>query len=250
MKAIVTAAGLGSRLEHHTAERPKCMVEVAGRSILGHQLDALAANGISEIHIVRGYLGDRIVAPGATFHENHDFRRNNILLSLFCAESAMEGPFLSSYADILYGPEVVRAVLDAPGDIVLVVDTQWARAYEGRKDHPVTQAELTEVEGGRVRRVGKQVGPESALGEFIGLARYSAEGSRLLRGVFAEVRNAYAGREDEPFQAAPAFRKAYLTDLFLEMIARDVPVHCVAIHGGWREIDTVEDLERVRREWA
>lgn len=247
MKAIIIAAGMGSRLEHHTVERPKCMVEVRGRSILSYQLESLAANGVTELHVVRGYLADRLVVPGATYYENTNFRQNNILHSLFHAEAAMDGAFISTYSDIVYRPEVVKAVIDSPFDIALAVDRQWAAAYEGRHDHPVEQAELTEVDGERVLRVGKQVGPENAVGEFIGLARYTAEGARIMRETWDDVR-AKLG-DDEPFQNAALFRKAYLTDLFLEIIARGYPVGAALIDGGWREIDTVEDLERVNSEW-
>lgn len=247
MKAIIIAAGMGSRLEHHTTERPKCMVEVRGRSILSYQLEALATHGINDLHVVRGYLSQRLVVPGATYYENVDYRNNNILHSLFHAQAAMDGPFVSTYSDIVYKPEVVQAVVEAPFDIALAVDRQWAKAYEGRHDHPVEQAELTEVDGGRVLRVGKQVGPENAVGEFIGLARYSAEGARVMREVWADVRATHS--DDEPFQNAALFRKAYLTDLFLEIIARGHTVGAALIDGGWREIDTVEDLARVSQEW-
>ncbi|MFW5968279.1 MAG: NTP transferase domain-containing protein [Persicimonas sp.] len=248
MKAIIIAAGKGSRLEHHTDEKPKCMVEVAGRSILSYQLEALRAHGVDDIHIVRGYLADELVVDGATYHENTDYESNNILLSLFCAEEAMDGPFLSTYSDIVYTPAVVERALDSPHDIALVVDRQWREAYRDRTDHPVTQAELAEVDGDRITRVGKQVGPERAAGEFIGLAKYSERGAYLVREVFADVR-ARRG-DDEPFQSADHFRKAYLTDLFCEMIDRGIEIGWAPIDGGWREIDTVEDLHRVRREWA
>lgn len=247
MKAIIIAAGLGSRLEHYTDEKPKCMVDVGGRSILSYQLEAFERHGIDDIHIVRGYLADRLVVDGASYHENPDYQSNNILLSLFCAESAMDGPFLSTYSDIVYTPEVVEALLDSPHDISLVVDRQWHRAYEGREDHPPEQAELAEVDGDRVVRVGKQVGPENAVGEFIGLAKYSAEGARQMREVYADVRDEYG--DEDPFQAAERFRKAYLTDLFGELIERGVEVGFTPIDGGWREIDTVQDLHRVRDEW-
>ncbi|QDG52461.1 phosphocholine cytidylyltransferase family protein [Persicimonas caeni] len=248
MKAIIIAAGLGSRLEHYTDERPKCMVDIGGRSILSYQLEAFAKNDIDDIHIVRGYLADKLVVDGATYHENSDYQSNNILLSLFCAASAMDGPFVSTYSDIVYTPQVVEQAVHSPHDIALVVDRQWHLAYEGREDHPPEQAELAEVDGERVLRVGKQVGPENAVGEFIGLARYTAEGARQLREVYADVRAKYG--DDEPFQAAAKFRKAYLTDLFCELIDRGVDVGWVPIDGGWREIDTVEDLHRVRDEWA
>ncbi|MFP4598067.1 MAG: NTP transferase domain-containing protein [Persicimonas sp.] len=247
MRAIIIAAGLGSRLEHYTDEKPKCMVDVGGRSILSYQLEAFREHGIDDIHIVRGYLADKLTVDGATYHENPDYPSNNILVSLFCAESAMDGPFLSTYSDIVYTPAVVEQLLASPHDISLVVDRQWHHAYEDREDHPVTQAELAEVDGDdgdQIVRVGKQVGPDNAVGEFIGLAKYSAEGARLLREVYAQVRRDHG--DDEPFQAAELFRKAYLTDLFCEMIDRGITIGATLIDGGWREIDTVEDLHRVR----
>lgn len=244
MRAIVIAAGKGSRLEHFTTNRPKCMVEVGGRSILSYQLDAFAQNGVEDIHIIRGYLADRLVVPGATYHHNANYEHNNILHSLFCAGEAFEGPCLTSYSDIVYTPEVVDAAVNSPFDIGLIVDRQWHVAYEGREDHPVEQAELAEVDDDfQVLRVGKSIGAERALGEFIGLARYSEAGARACQEVWRSVR---AALDDEaPFQFATQFRRAYLTDLFNEMIQRGVTIGAIAIDGGWREIDTVEDLERV-----
>lgn len=248
MRAIIIAAGMGSRLEHYTDERPKCMVEIGGRSILSYQLEALEKNGIDDIHIVRGYLSDRLVVEGATYWENPDFRQNNILLSLFCARDAIEGPVVTTYSDIVYRPSVVKRLLESSDDIALVVDRRWYEAYEGRTDHPPEQAELTVVEGSRVTQVGKHVSPQDEpLGEFIGLAKFSARGARWLKEVFDDVRSRL--QDDEPFQAAAMFRKAYLTDLIEELIDRGHPVGFVPIDGDWREIDTVEDLHRVSTEW-
>jgi choline kinase len=246
-RAIIIAAGMGSRLEHFTDDKPKCMVEIDGRSILSYQLEALRSAGIDDIHIVRGYLSDELVVDGATYHENPDYEQNNILRSLFYARNAIQGGLVTTYSDIVYTPAVVQKAVDSPHDIALVVDREWARAYEGRHDHPPAQAELTEVDGDRVTAVGKQVGPEAAVGEFIGLAKYSARGSELMREVYDDVRADFG--DDEPFQAADMFRKAYLTDLFMEMIARGVDIGWVPIDGDWREIDTVQDLHRVRDHW-
>ncbi len=248
MRAIIIAAGMGSRLEHYTDERPKCMVEIGGRSILSYQLEALRAHGVDDIHIVRGYLSDRLVVDGATYWENDDYRNNNILFSLFKAEPAMEGPFVTTYSDIVYRPEVVEKLMASDADVALVVDRRWMDAYEGREDHPPEQAELTVVDGDRVVEVGKHVSPDQdPLGEFIGLAKFSAKGGRMLRETFADVRSKLG--DDEPFQAAKLFRKSYMTDLLEEMIQRGMHVGYVAIDGDWREIDTVQDLERVSQDW-
>ncbi len=247
MKAIIIAAGKGSRLEHYTTQRPKCMVSVGGKSILQTQLHALKLHGLDDLHIIRGYLADRLVVEGATYHLNDNFENNNILFSLFYAQSAMKGPFVSSYSDIVYTPEVVEKLTKCEGDICLVVDRDWASAYVGREDHPVEQAELAEVVDGKIVRVGKQVGADHAAGEFIGLAKFSAKGAQIMNEVFDEVR-AKLG-DEEPFHAAKHFRKAYLTDLFLEIIQRGYDITPVFIDGQWREIDTVQDLERVNQEW-
>ena len=245
MRAIIIAAGRGSRLEHHTDTTPKCMVEINGRSILSFQLGAFEQNGVDDLHIIRGYLSDKLVVPGATYYENEVWEQNNILHSLFCAEDAFTGPLLTTYSDIVYTPEVVEKLLATDLDIALVVDADWAKTYVGRDDHPVEQAELCEVDasGVRITQVGKWVGPEATIGEFIGLAYYSSEGAKQLLEIWRDLRANLT--DDEPFQHAELFRKAYLADLFNEAIARGVNIGFVQIEGGWREIDTVQDLQRL-----
>lgn len=248
MNAIIIAAGRGSRLQDYTEERPKCMVPVAGRSILDHQLAALRHHGIDDIHIIRGYLADRLVVDGATYHRNAKWRDNNILHSLFCAESAMDGGFLSTYSDIVYTPEVVEAALTGPGEITLVVDRQWRHAYVDRQDHPVSQAELVTADGDLVSAVGKHVGPHDAVGEFIGLATHTAQGAQWMRDAFARLRQRLD--DDDPFRHGRLFRKAYLADLYESMIEEGLPIHYAPIDGGWREVDTVEDLHAVNAAWS
>jgi len=248
MKAIIVAAGRGRRLGPETDAIPKCMVEVAGRPILHHQLDALAAAGARDLVLVRGYLGDRISAPGRAlrFVDNRAWAENNILASLLHAEREMDGGFLFSYSDIVFATEHARRVAEAAGAIALVVDRRWREAYVGREQHPVSEAELARVEetpdGPRVTRVGKRlVAPDEAAGEFTGLARFSAQGGAALRALWREVA---ARGLDAPFGAAASLRQAYLTDALNELAARGVPLVPVLVDGGWREIDTEEDLAR------
>lgn len=247
-RVLIIAAGQGSRLQHHTAECPKCMVKVDGTSIITQQLFAFSQNNIHDIHIVRGYLAEKLIVEGATNYLNSDYKNNNILHSAMTGLAAFDQPLLTTYSDIVFTPEVVRQLLDTPGDIVLTVDRQWAKAYEGRNDHPVEQAELTEISpNGDVQRVGKWVGPEHAVGEFIGLAKFSKKGAHMVREVWKELLATIS--LETPFRHASHFRLAYLTDLFEELIERGVSIQTALIDGGWREIDTVEDLERVSKSW-
>src|SRR5262249_4751601 len=84
-RAIIVAAGMGRRLAPYTDDRPKCLVEVNGRTILERQIDAYRAAGVDDICVVRGYLAERIAFPDLRYFENPDFARNNILASLFYA---------------------------------------------------------------------------------------------------------------------------------------------------------------------
>jgi choline kinase len=256
MKAIIVAAGRGRRLGTETDAIPKCMVKVAGRAILHHQLDALAAAGVDDFVIVRGYRGDLIApplgAPALRFVDNPEWAENNILTSLFFAEHEMRDGFLFSYSDIVFAPEHARGLVaaTAPGTAAapatLVIDRRWREAYEGRTLHPVSEAELARVDGdgagAMVTRVGKRlVGAEEAAGEFIGLARFSAEGAAALTAVWNGARA--AGRRT-PFGAAATLDQAYLSDGLNALVARGTPLRPLFIDGRWREIDTEEDLAR------
>jgi len=251
-KAIIVAAGRGRRLGPETDEIPKCMVRVAGRPILHRQVDALAAAGVDELVIVRGYLGDRIALQATNarfvhrFVENPDWAENNILASLMYAERELAGGFLFSYSDIVFAREHARRLAAASEGIALVIDRRWRDAYVGRELHPVSEAELARVEetadGPRVTRVGKRlVAADEAAGEFIGLARFSPAGAVALSEVWRE---AVARGLDAPFGAAATLRNAYLSDALNALAARGVPLVPVFIDGRWREIDTEEDLER------
>jgi choline kinase len=251
MKAIIVAAGRGKRLGVETDGIPKCMVKVGGRPILHWQLDALAAAGVDDVVIVRGYLGDRIAGPAGggpalRFVDNPDWASNNILTSLLYAEAEMDGAFLFSYSDIVFSPEHARRVAAATAPIALIVDRRWRDAYGGRTLHPVSEAELASVVGtgaaATVTRVGKrQVTEDEAAGEFSGLARFGPEGAAALRAVWHE---ALARGLDAPFGAAATFRQSYLSDGLNAVAARGVLLGAVLVDGGWREIDTEQDLAR------
>jgi choline kinase len=141
---------------------------------------------------------------------------------------------------------VTRALVAAGGAIDLVIDADFRDIYEGRTEHPLDEGEVSDLDDrGQVKRVGKRaLPPADAVGEFIGLARLSAEGAAWAGAAIDAAVARYAGRDHEPYQRAARFRNAYLTDLLQELIDDGKPVTPVLINGQWREIDTGQDLER------
>jgi choline kinase len=249
-KAIIVAAGRGRRLGGSTAEIPKCMVRVNGLPILHWQLRAFAAAGIRDIVIVRGYLGERIDAGNfpVRFVDNPQWEHNNILASLMYATGEFSSGFYFSYCDIVYAPSVVTRLAAAardPAAASLIIDRRWADAYQGRTLHPVAEAELTAVESAgpqsRIHQVGKGAVPSAqAVGEFIGLAHFSAAGAAALDQTWQSALG--AGGLDAPFGRAKTLRQAYLTDALNAMAGTGQRLAPVFIDGQWREIDTQQDL--------
>ena len=243
LQAIIIAAGPSSRLRPFTEDTPKTLLKIKEKTILQRILECFRDCDINDIAIVRGYKKEQITLPNITYFDNDNYENNNILESMFYAEEAMDEGFIFTYCDILYSKEVVQKLLDAPHDINLIIDTAWAKRYEGRTDHPTDEAELALVENGLVSRLSKFYNPDDAYGEFIGLAKFSKKGAEILR------RNYYRAKENKTckfegrFHDATSFELAYLTDMVQELIFRGFPVHSVDIEGEWVEIDTAQDYE-------
>ena len=248
MRAIIIGAGRGQRLMPTTADAPKCFAEVGGRRMLDWAVEAFAANGVTDICFIAGYQIDAVrrAYPQFTFRHNVDWANNNILASLMYAEDQMDGPFVCCYSDILFTPEVVRRALANPADGALVIDTKWTDRYEHRSEHPPDDAEKATIRDGLVTRVHRGIPTEEADGEYIGLAKFTADGARALREHYHRCRADYAGK---PFREAKVFEKAYLILLFQDMIERGVPFAAVETPGGYMEIDTQQDFELARRSW-
>ena len=231
-----------------TEDTPKCYAEVGGRRILDWAVGALRAAGLDEIVFVGGYQIERIRAdyPEFSFRHNTDWPNNNILASLFHAEDVMDEGFVCSYADILYKPSIVERLLASPADVALAVDTDWRRRYAERTQHPEDDAEKVLVDGDRIARIGREIASEDADGEFIGVARFSPKGARLLREQYART---LAEQNGGPFRGAPSLKKAYLIHMLQELLDHGVEIAGVETAGEYFEVDTTEDYHLANEVW-
>ena len=243
IKALIIAAGLGSRLKKHTENLPKCMLDFGGKTLLQRQLEAYNKNNIKDISLIRGYKKEKINYKGLRYFENKDYKNNNILNSIFYAEKIINGNIIISYSDILFDPTVVQRTMESNHDISVVVDIDWRGYYVGRKDHPISEAEnVIFNSNNEVEKIGKiNTGNEEVHGEFIGMIKLSNRGAEIFKEHFHRLKKIYWNK---PFQRAKIFQKAYLTDFIQELVDIGIKVHCVIIESGWKEIDTVEDYKK------
>jgi choline kinase len=251
MRPIIIGAGRGSRLEHLTEEIPKTLVPVMGRPILEWVLEALAEGGFAkkDVIFICGYKAEVIKAryPEFTYVENRDWENNNILLSLLTAREHLKDGFVSTYADIIYRGAVVKGLVESRHPKVLGCDTDWRRRYVGRTRHPETDAEKMRAEGDRVIELSRTIASDKASGEFIGVAKFTAEGAEELVDAFDKAKAVFAGKV---FREKRTFEKAYLIDLFQDMVEKGSTFYRVDTHGGYMEIDTLQDESFAASWWG
>ena len=252
MRPIIIGAGRGSRLEHLTEEIPKTLVPVMGRPMLDWVLEALAAAGFSrkDVVFICGYRAEVIREryPEFTYVENTDWERNNILLSLICAREHLKDGFVSTYADIVYRGDIVRGLVASKHDKVLGCDTDWRRRYVDRTHHPETDAEKLTAR----RRSGDAPSAHHRLraGGRRVHRRDQVHAGRGPAEVFDGVRRRQRTvcRQGVPRRAD--LREGVLIDLFQDMLEGGSKFHRVDTHGGYMEIDTLEDRGLAASWWA
>ena len=247
-KALILAAGLGSRLKSHTQNLPKCMLDFGGKTLLERQIQAYKNCGVENITVIRGYKKNKINYKNLNYIDNSDYENNNILNSIFYGEEVINGDIIIAYSDILFESNVVKRLLDSDHDISAVVDIDWQGYYIDRKEHPLSEAEnVIFNSNNEVVKIGKiATEKEEVHGEFIGMIKLTNRGAEIFKQNFHRVKKLYWNK---PFQRSKIFQKAYLTDMIQELVDIGTKVHCVIIERGWKEIDTVEDYQKALKEF-
>lgn len=245
MKAIVLSAGQGSRLLPLTAERPKCTLDVGGRTVLEWQLHALADNGIDDIVVVTGFRPAQVEAVIACFERarfeharvktlfNPFYNVSDNLATCWLARAEMSPPFLIVNGDTLFESSTLATLLAGrgPHDITLACD---------HKSHYDDDDMKVVIDSGRLLRVGKRLDPSQVNGESIGMMVFGERGATRFRDRLEQIMRRDEGKN-----------RWYLSAI--DELAQEGGVGACSIHGhGWCEIDDRADLDhadKAVRDW-
>ena len=233
MKAIILAAGRGSRMKNMAEDRPKCLVEVRGRQLLEWQLTALREAGISEIAIVTGYRRELLAGRALMEFHNPRWAETNMVSSLACAQEWLQAePCIVSYSDIFYEASAVESLMESRADLAVTYDPHWLKLWEKRFSDPLLDAETFRLKpDGTLAEIGNK--PQSVAevqGQYMGLLRFTpASWAEVLR-----IRSGLAAAECD---------RMHMTGTLQKVIeAGRVPVTAVAYEKTWGEVDSVDDL--------
>ncbi len=178
-RAIILAAGQGTRLRPLTEHCPKCLVSFAGKPLLDRQAEVLTRCGVNNIHVVGGYRADQIKHRGYSCSINEQYESTNMVSTLFSAMDYLTGTddLLISYGDIIYQENNLRAVLSSQDEIAVMSDTQWKDFWSLRFDDPLSDAETFKCDqDGYIIELGKKARSyDDIQGQYTGLIKIRAD---------------------------------------------------------------------------
>ncbi len=234
MTAVLLAAGVGKRLLGTSGGRPKCLIEIGGKSLLARLLEGLAAAGVREAVVVTGFgeeavraaVGEGLAGIRVRCVSNPRYREGAIL-SLAAAAAALDGPVMVMDADVLCPPTMLARLVGSVHPNCMLLDASVTVTGE---------EQMLLVRDGRVRSIVRGGAPGYDLGgESVGFLKLSAEAARLLRALIAErVAAGDTGIEHE--------------EVYPALMAR-VEVGYERVDGmPWTEVDFPEDVRRAEEE--
>jgi len=200
MKAVILAAGQGTRIRAVHGERPKCLIEVDDKTILDHQVEGLLGAGIDEIAIVVGYEKQQIIrhvqkrfrrrAPKIEFIDNPAFGITNNIYSLWMANEWIDGDgFVCLNADVICDAQILVSALKTNTLVSMIVDREW-------RDETMKVI----ISGDRVIQMSKKISRSEFSGTYIGITVFD---QRINTRFFAKMQDLVgAGCVNEFFNVA------------------------------------------------
>lgn len=243
MKAIILAAGQGTRLKKYTENLPKGMLEFGGKTIIERQIETYRKCGITDIIVVRGYAADKIAYSGVKYYENLYYASTNMVESLMAARQEFDDDVMVSYSDILFEEGMLRNMMESKEDFAVAVDENWKEYWQaryGRVDFDTESLSLDENDN--ITELGLEAPDLKDIdARYIGLLKFSGCGLEKIAQILDRDYDTY---RDKPWkQSGKTIRKAYMTDLLQAVIESGNCVRAVKFKNGWIEFDTNEDYE-------
>lgn len=232
MKAVILAAGVGSRIRPLTDNCPKSLLKVGGHTILEMMISHIRDCGITDIVFVLGYLQEQIKEYVTTqfpelnthFISNQQYATTNTGFSLMLTRDLVaDSSFIKFDADVVFDKAILSQLINCEHHNALCIDKNIQLDAE--------EIKVIITEQNRVVKASKTVNPEKAIGESIGIEKISSNTATLL---FTEL---------ETMMQDVQNHQEYYEAAYERLIEKEIPFYALDITGlKWIEIDTQEDF--------
>ena len=243
MNAIILAAGKGERLSPHTLTKPKCMVELFGKTLLKNQLSVFRKCGIENICVVTGYKSEYIQYKNIDYVKNDNFMKTNMVESLFSAIDKFTESTIVSYGDIIFEEKILNKLLKSSHDFSIVVDKQWEKYWKIRFNNPLDDVESLKIDDDQnIISIGKKVKNLNDIqGQYIGLMKFQGNAISKIKSFYAKSKSIFQNTNVNPLNSKYSFENNYMTDFLQGLINDQQKLKAIEIENGWLELDTVDD---------
>jgi choline kinase len=216
-----------------TQDRPKCLIELHGKSLLDRQIKALQEAGITDIGIVTGYKRELLADRGLIEFHNPRWQQTNMVSSLETAKVWLESDTcIISYSDIFYDSSAVISLINSPASIAITYDPNWLQLWQRRFGDPLKDAETFRLTTeGMLAEIGNKPNSiEEIQGQYMGLLRFTPKGW----GEVERIRSLVTGEVRDSMHMTATLQR--LID------AQSVKISAIPYSGSWGEVDSAEDL--------
>jgi phosphoenolpyruvate phosphomutase len=229
--ATILCAG-ESDLGALTQTKPKCLLEVHGKTILQTQMDAYAGFSIPSISIVRGHHKAAIQHSECTIIDNDAFASTKEVYSMHLARVCFDSAGLLSYGDIIFKDYLIHECLHSKNDINIVVDATCPLNSENRDYIQATKpySPIHFKQSEHLVTMDRTLANDSIHGEFIGLMKWTAAGGAVINRVLASFTETNL--------------KSMTMATFLNHLSQHCPIAIIYINGGWVDVNTIADLAK------
>ena len=240
MKAIILAAGRGSRMNHATADIPKCMMKLSGKTLIDYGMESLLSAGFSpcDIGIVTGYKSEKIQIPGVKYFHNPDWETTNMFFSLTMARQwLLSEKCIVCYADIVYHPSAVTKLIEDDNDFAITYYTDFLQLWNKRFENPLDDLETLKLIGGRLAEIGGKPDSVSEIdGQYMGLLSFTPRGWAVVEQAVKLPMN-------------KSVEKLDMTSLLQHLINQGHGISAIPTDKLWLECDNLEDIRVYEQEF-
>lgn len=242
MKVIILAAGRGSRLGERTANLPKCMCKLCGRTLLDRCIESLEKGGTdrSEIAVVTGYKSELIKIDGANYFHNADWEKTNMFMSLTKASEWLEKePCIVCYSDVVFSPNVIKRLVKTTGDLVVPYYTGYWELWSMRMEDPLDDLETFKLnDKSQLTEIGLHPKKRGDIqGQYMGIIKFTPK--------------SWAAALETIKRPLPkTVEKLDMTTLLNGMIKDGNVIEAFPNDEMWLECDTGDDIEFYEKEFT
>ena len=235
MKAIILAAGRGSRMKDKTDILPKCLTTLWNKSLLEWQLNSLNKAGINDIAIITGYRAEEIQKrqPNLKFFHNEIWNETNMVATLMKADDWLKSDdCIVSYSDIVYSSSAVKLLIDSSADIAITYYTKFLDLWKDRFDNPLDDIETFKMNGDNLIEIGHKAKSLNEIeGQYMGLLKFSPNGWKK---IFNELQS---NNLPKPIE------KIDMTSLLSHLLTKNFLIKTIPYDELFLEVDNQDDLK-------